>query len=125
MTLIRNPLKTTTGLAGAVMAAFAIFTLTAAPTYADRDAQPIKPPVPQYPIDLAQRGLTADCEGAFSVSKTGFVEDDLVVTCTHPGFVEATRRAIETLEFAPKIVEGKPVRRTGVVYPISYQLIAD
>lgn len=125
MTLIRNPIKTTTGLFGTLGAAFAVFSLTATPSFADRDAQPIQPPIPQYPMDLAKAGISADCEAIFNVSADGYIEDGLEVECTHPGFVEATRKAALTLQFAPKIVDGKAARRTGVRYPISYQLISD
>ena len=48
MTLIRNPLKTTGGLAAAVTSIGVVATL-ALPSSADTDAQPIARPHPEYP----------------------------------------------------------------------------
>ena len=119
MTLIQNPLKTTGGLA-ATGAALATATIMALPSAADSQPQPIRPPVPEYPIDMAKQGIGAKCQATFDVSPTGVVEPGIKVDCTHPGFTDATRRAIETLRFEPKMEDGKAVRMTGVVYPIEY-----
>lgn len=121
MTLIRNPLKTTGGLAAAATAIGAVLTF-ALPSVADTSVQPIAPPVPEYPIELGQQGVGADCKSTFNVSKEGFVETGIDVDCTHPGFVEVTRTAIQSLRFEPKIVDGEPVRMTGIVYPIQYRI---
>jgi len=128
MTLIRNPLKTTGGLSAAILASLAVFTLTAAPGMADpadRDAQPIAPPTPSYPMDMANLGLGAKCNATFDVSVEGYVEAGMTVECSHPGFVEAVRNAVVTMRFEPKLVDDKAVRRTGVVYPIEFMLVAD
>lgn len=120
MTLIRNPLKTTGGIGLGIFAGIAALALTAGPSMADKDAQPIKPPAPAYPIDLASQGIGANCTAKFDVSAAGYVEIPVEVDCTHPGFVESVRNAVLALSFAPKMVDGKPVKRTNVVYPISY-----
>ncbi|MCF6329310.1 MAG: energy transducer TonB [Henriciella sp.] len=128
MTLIRNPLKTTGGLGAVILASLAVFTMTATPGMADpadRDAQPISPPIPSYPMDMADLGLGAKCEAVFDVSIEGYVEAGMKVECSHPGFVEAVRNAVITLRFLPKLVDGKAVRRTGVVYPLEFMLVAD
>lgn len=125
MTLIRNPIKTTGGIGVAVLAAIAAFTLTATPSIADivdRDAQPISPPIPSYPIDMAQQRAEAICDATFNVAADGLVESDVKVECTHPGFDEAVRKAVLTLQFSPKLVDGKAVRRIGVVYPIEFRI---
>ncbi len=125
MTLIRNPLKTTSGFGAAILASLAVFALTATPSMADRDAQPIAPPTPSYPIDMANQGLTATCEASFNVSADGYVEPGMQVECSHPGFVEAVRNAVITLRFLPKLVDGKAVQRKNVVYPISFHIADD
>ncbi len=128
MTLIRNPLKTTGGLGAVILASLAVFTLTATPGMADtadRDAQPISPPIPSYPMDMADLGLGAKCEAVFDVSIEGYVETGMKVECSHPGFVDAVRNAVITLRFLPKLVDGEAVRRTGVIYPIEFMLSAD
>lgn len=119
MTLIRNPFKTTGGLSGAIAAAFGIGALTASPSFADRDTQPIDLPRPEYPINLAADGVSARCENYFDVSPEGYVIN-LDVKCGHPGFVASSRNAVSALRFEPKIVDGKAVTRTGVVYPLEY-----
>lgn len=124
MTLIRNPIKTTGGLGGAIAAAFGIAVLSATPSFADRDTQPIDYPVPEYPIDLVEAGISAHCDNYFDVSPQGYVIN-LEVKCGHPGFVASARNAIATLRFKPKIVDGKPVIREGVVYPLEYRMMDD
>ena len=126
MTLIQNPIKTTGGLAAAGASIATIVSLAVLPSAADNtNAQPIAPPSVTYPIDLASQGESADCKATFNVSREGFVETGIKVDCTHPGFVDATRKAIETLRFEPKMEDGEPVRMTGVVYPIKYEILSD
>ena len=121
MTLIRNPIKTTGGLTGAVATIMAVVSLTAAPSFADLVNQPIEDPRPVYPIDLVEQGIGTECENYFDISPEGYVIN-LEVKCGHPGFVNSSRNAVSTLRFEPKIVDGVPVTRTGIVYPILYVL---
>ena len=129
MTLIRNPIKTTGTLGTAIAATVAVFAITAAPSVADRDAQPIAPPVPSWPADLPTitqdmltNGFVAKCDAKFDVDTRGFVETPIEVTCNDPSFVESARAATQSLRFEPKISDGKAVRRTGVVYPYEFRL---
>ncbi|WP_084397436.1 energy transducer TonB [Henriciella aquimarina] len=125
MTLIHNPIKTTGGLA-ATGAALATITFAALPSTAEETyVEPIAPPTPHYPIDLAEEGISGDCTAHFDVSAEGFVETGIEVDCTHPGFADAVREAVETLRFTPKMEDGKPVRMTDVAYPISFQIRPD
>ncbi|MEL6665082.1 MAG: energy transducer TonB [Pseudomonadota bacterium] len=121
MTLIRNPIKTTSGLGATIAAAFGIAALSASPSFADRDTPPIEPPVPEYPIDLANQGIGAHCDNYFDVSPEGYVIN-LEVKCGHPGFVTSSSNAVSTLRFKPKMVDGVAVTRKGVIYPIVYLL---
>ena len=121
MTLIRNPIKTTGGIGGAIAAVAAAVTLTATPSFADRDTQPIDLPKPIFPVNLAQQGIAARCYNYFDVSPKGYVIN-LEVKCGHPGFVDSSRNAVATLRFEPKLVNGEAVIRKGVVYPIEYGL---
>lgn len=119
MTLIRNPIKTTGGLGGALAAAMGIAALVVSPSHADRNAQPIERPSPVYPDDMAAESISAVCDSYFDITVDGYVTN-LEVKCGHPGFVNATRNAVSTLRFEPKMVDGKPVKRTGVVYPMQF-----
>lgn len=123
MTLIRNPLKTTGGLAAGATAIGAFLSL-ALPSVADTNVQPIAPPIPEYPVGMAEQLIGATCEATFNVSKEGFVETGIEIDCTHPPFIETTRRAIETLRYEPKIVDGEPVRMTNVSYALYYTAIS-
>lgn len=124
MTLIRNPFKTTGGVGGVLAATLGATALLSAPSYADRDTQPIEHPVPEYPENLAIDQVSARCENHFDITPEGYVTN-LEVRCGHPGFVASSRNAMASLRFEPKLVEGKAVKRTGVVYPIDYLILGD
>lgn len=119
MTLIRNPIKTTGSLGGMLAASFGLAALVSTPSYADRDVQPISLPTPEYPEALAVEGVSAVCLSYFDVTAEGYVTN-LEVDCGHPGFVNATRNAVATLRFEPKMKDGKPILRKGIVYPMSF-----
>ena len=123
MTLIRNPIKTTSGVGGTLAGIAAMIALTASPSFADRDVQPIQHPAPVYPADLASQSISARCDNYFDVTPEGYVTN-LELKCGHPGFVNSSRNAVATLKFAPKIVNGEAVARKGIVYPLVY-LVTD
>lgn len=118
MKLVRNPLKAF-GSAAALSLGAVLF--AAQPSAADRDTQPLALPTVSYPIDMAEQGISAECEAMFAVSAGGQPED-VRVTCSHPGFVASMHQAIETIRFEPKIENGVAVRRSGVVYPIIFRI---
>lgn len=124
MTLIRNPIKTTGGLGAAITAALGVAALSASPSFADRDTQPIELPKPEFPIDLADQGISAHCDNYFDISAEGYVIN-LEVKCGHPGFIASSRNAVATLRFEPKLKDGVAVVRKGVVYPVVYYLRDD
>lgn len=125
MTVTRHPAKTTGGLAAAAAGIAAMFGLFAAPGVANENAQPQNIPEVIYPLELVERGISGTCEVRFDVSERGFVEPGAEAECSHPGFVAAAESAVYTLEFEPLMVDGKAVRRTGVVYPFSFELYSD
>ena len=87
----------------------------------DRDAQPIRPPVPSYPTRAAERGIEGECEVRFDVDTRG-KPYNISASCTDSVFTREAERAVGRVEFAPKIVKGKPAERKNVVYPISFTL---
>ena len=93
----------------------------AAATPEDRDAQPINPPVPSYPLEAAMMDLPGACFVRFDVDVEG-LPVNITATCTDEIFCSESKRAISRVFFAPKIVDGEPVMRTDVVYPLEYQL---
>ena len=123
MTLIKNPAKTTGGLVALTAATIAFLT---SPSVAelDRDAKPINAPLLTYPAELAEQGIGAECEATFAVSPAG-IPEDITAECTHPGFIEEVINSASTLRFSPKLVDGEPVRREGVVYPLLFKINDD
>ncbi len=87
----------------------------------DRDAQPIRPPVPTYPNRAAERGIEGSCDVRFDVDTRGRpynVEAD----CTDNVFRREAVRAVSRVEFAPKIIRGQAAERRNVVYPLEFKL---
>ena len=87
----------------------------------DRDAQPIRPPVPTYPQRAAERGIEGTCEVRFDVDTRG-KPYNIQATCSDSVFVREAERAVGRVEFAPKIVRGKAAERRNVVYPLEFKL---
>ena len=87
----------------------------------DRDAQPIRPPVPTYPERALQRDQEGSCDVRFDVDTRGRPYN-IEATCTDSVFRREAERAVSRVEFAPKIVRGQPAERRNVVYPIEFQM---
>ena len=87
----------------------------------DRDAQPIRPPVPTYPQRAAERGIEGTCDVRFDVDTRGRPYN-VTATCSDRAFKREAERAVQRVEFAPKIVRGQPAERRNVVYPLEFRL---
>ncbi|MEM5517097.1 TonB family protein [Henriciella sp. AS95] len=87
----------------------------------DRDAQPIRPPVPTYPSRAAERGIEGTCDVRFDVDTRGRPYN-VQANCSDSVFKREAERAVSRVEFAPKIVRGQPAERRNVVYPLEFQL---
>ena len=87
----------------------------------DRDAQPIRPPVPTYPTRAAERGIEGTCEVRFDVDTRGRPYN-VQATCSDSVFTREAERAVSRVEFAPKIVRGQAAERRNVVYPLEFRL---
>ena len=106
---------------GLPKAAVIDFAALAPSALADRHAQPISPPVPDYPVRAETRGLEGDCDVRFDVTSRG-QPYNVVATCTDAVFVSSAERAVGRVQFAPKIRNGQAVERSNVVYPLAYRL---
>ncbi len=87
----------------------------------DRDARPIRKPDPVYPPKMLARGMEGVCEVRFDVNPRGRPYN-IVADCSDAGFKRAAERAVSQVEFAPKIVRGKPAMRRNVVYPLEFKI---
>lgn len=87
----------------------------------DRDAQPIRPPMPVYPMLAAYFKISGRCDVRFNVDARGFSRD-IKPFCSHQVFCKSARDAVGDVVFAPKVKEGKAVPRRNVVYPLWYSI---
>ncbi|MEL6662730.1 MAG: TonB family protein [Pseudomonadota bacterium] len=87
----------------------------------ERNAQPISPPLPQFPRRMAERGVEGACEVRFNVNARG-EPVDIDADCTDIGFARAAEQAVARVRFFPKIVRGQAVERRNVVYPLDFRL---
>ncbi len=85
----------------------------------DRDTQPIAPPHPYYPQKAQDEMKSGKCEVHLDVTAEG-IPINIEAVCTDPLFVESAERSMVDVVFAPKIVNGQPVERKGVIYPLEY-----
>lgn len=98
-----------------------IFASAIASAESDRDAQPIEPPVPKYPVQAAMTQMSGFCEVTFDVDREGQLVA-LSAECSNPVFCHEVLRAMSEVEYAPKIVDGAAAPRHGVVYPIEFTI---
>lgn len=87
----------------------------------DRDAQPVRPPVPSYPSRAAERGIEGSCDVRFDVDVRGRPYN-IEASCSDRVFKREAERAVSRVEFAPKIVRGQAAERRNVVYPLEFKL---
>ncbi len=90
----------------------------------DRDAQPIRPPQPVYPMLAAYFGMSGRCDVRFNVDKRGFARQ-VRPFCSHQAFCKSARDAVGAVVFTPKVLNGQPVPRLNVVYPLWYTYDAE
>ena len=91
----------------------------------DRDGEymPFFKPEPEYPTIALQRNLEGYVIVQFDVTEEGTVENPVVIEAKPPGiFDSSAKRAASKFRYKPKILNGQPVRVTGVKNRIKYQL---
>jgi len=99
-----------------------IFTAAQVDITARQDsARPVKP---AYPDALYDAQISGTVMVEFIVTATGEVDSDRlsVVFATHPGFVDAVRRALEDAVYVPAIRGGYPVHQ---VVQHEFQFVPD
>lgn len=90
----------------------------------DRDAQPVRPPQPVYPVLAAYFGLSGRCNVRFNVDARGFARN-VKPYCSHQAFCKSARDAVGDVVFKPKVLNGRAVPRLNVVYPLWYSFDAE
>jgi protein TonB len=90
---------------------------------ADQDIVPLVRVNPEYPVRAAQRGIEGWVEVEFTISPNGTVKNARVVGYEPSSvFNKAALRAIRKWKYNPKIEDGKPVERPGVIVRLSFRL---
>lgn len=84
-----------------------------------RDAQPVAPPMVEYPQSAASARQEGRCEILMDVSPTGTPEE-ILTACSAPQFNASAYRAATSMRFDPPRRGGQSVRLVNVVYPVTY-----
>ena len=94
-----------------------------APAVADAATMPIFRVQPTYPPHAAQRGIEGWVQVSFSVTESGTVANAKVMSADPPGiFNRAALKAIAKWKYKPKIRNGKPVARHGLLIKLDFVL---
>ncbi len=67
-------------------------------------------------------GLEGNCILEFTVTRTGAVQDVVVVECTHFLFERAATQAALKFKYKPWVIDGEPVDVRGVFHRISFMI---
>jgi outer membrane biosynthesis protein TonB len=87
----------------------------------DRDAQPIKAPRPSYPALAIRAQMPGWCDVRFDVNRQGY-PTNIAPWCSHWVFCQSAYDAVASVRFQPKMLNGQPVPRSNVVYPLEYTI---
>lgn len=85
---------------------------------------PLRQPLPVYPDAALRKGLSGQCDVYFSIDAAGrpFNVD---AECSDPVFERSSESAVRKVQFAAKVVDGRPVGQDNLVYPFVYELNGD
>ncbi|MDO6445726.1 TonB family protein [Colwellia sp. 1_MG-2023] len=89
----------------------------------DGDATPIVRIEPKYPIQAARDGKEGWVKLSFSINEIGGVEDVTVIDAEPKRiFDKEARRALRKWKYKPKVVDGKPLRQTGLTVQLDFKM---
>jgi len=88
----------------------------------DRDAQPLVRIPPIFPPRFLQGDNSGYCKVRFDVSPEGAPFNVQTTTCTSSQLERATIKSVQKWKYNPKIVDGRPVSRSGVQSTIRFDL---
>lgn len=89
----------------------------------DSSEMPLVRIEPQYPRKAAMAGKEGWVQLKFDVTETGSV-DNVAILKSKPRrlFDQAAKRALLKWKYKPKVVDGKPQRRSGLVVQLDFKL---
>jgi len=88
----------------------------------DRDAQPLVRIPPVFPPRFMQGNNSGYCKVRFDVSPEGQPFNVDAYLCTTKQIKSATVKSVQKWKYNPKIVDGRPVARSGVESTIRFDL---
>ncbi|GAA6205474.1 MULTISPECIES: TonB family protein [Thalassotalea] len=89
----------------------------------DGDATPIVRIEPKYPIQAARDGKEGWVKLSFSINEIGGVEDVTVIDAEPKRiFDKEAKRALRKWKYKPKVVDGKPLRQTGLSVQLDFKM---
>ena len=91
-------------------------------TVSDRDAQPLVRIPPQIPTRFLSGDNSGYCKAEFDVSPEGKPFNVVTTVCTSSQLKNATVKSIQKWKYNPKIVDGRPVARSGVRTKVQFNL---
>ena len=91
-------------------------------TVSDRDAQPLVRIPPQIPSRFLSGDNSGYCKAEFDVSPEGKPFNVVTTLCTSSQLKNATVKSIQKWKYNPKIVDGRPVARSGVRTKVQFNL---
>ncbi len=87
----------------------------------DRNVAPLTLPRPERPGDPALARVEAVCDILLDTTPAG-EPIDLWAACSRPGFEAAAEASMAKARFAPRMVDGAPIGRKGVLYTMLFCL---
>ncbi len=89
----------------------------------DREVMPLVRIEPQYPRKAAMAGKEGWVQLKFDVNETGAVENVSIIKANPPRlFDQSAKRALLKWKYQPKIVDGKPEPRRGLMVQLDFKL---
>lgn len=89
----------------------------------DGEYLPIVKVAPIYPRRAQTRGIEGYCIIEYTVTKTGSIQDPLVIDCSPRGmFDRASLKASLKFKYKPRVVDGEPIEVAGVRNKFTYEL---
>ncbi len=79
-------------------------------------------PAPQYPSDMAARGIEGFVRVQYTVTESGSTDDVVVINSSNRGFERNAVKAVQKFKFKPRIVDGQPQAVSNVLSLIEFKL---
>lgn len=92
----------------------------------DGDAAPIVRIEPKYPMAAQRNGTEGWVRLSFSINEVGGVEDvEIIEAQPKRVFNRAAKRALKRWKYKAKMVDGKPVKQTGLTVQLDFSMEQD